>query len=146
MRTVPLGHLPPLNELDEHPEVAAGVNERNRMPAPTAARRLVYELHSIRLELRHGHLQIVNLVRDVMEALAAARDEFTDGAVGTRRSDELKEGLSKRKHRLFDSLFVYAFPVNDLEPPHRLIEANRIVEIGHRERDVFDLLQHGRQS
>ena len=86
-------------------------------PHPPGARPrlLVYEVHAVALELGERLLQVIDLEGDVVEALAAFRQEFPDRRIGTGRLDEFDRRFSHPEHGRD-----YALLLDDLRlPRHR---------------------------
>ena len=69
------------------PPVAAGVQERDVVPARAQARLIVDELHAAGLQGRQRAAQVVDLVADVVQARAAAVQEPLERGVPARRAD-----------------------------------------------------------
>jgi len=74
------------------------MDERDLHPPPPPSLLLVYEVYAVSLPLRPGLLPIVDLERHVVKALAALRQKFPDGRVGTGRLDEFDPRFTHPEH------------------------------------------------
>jgi hypothetical protein len=79
----------PLNQFDKHAAVPLRMHEDHPVPAPARPGLLVDEVDPAPLQLRYGGLQIVDLVRNVVQAFSPPREEASDRAIGVCWSDEL---------------------------------------------------------
>ena len=91
LSTLPLALL---HELDEDAAHVPGVDERDRRPARSSARRLVDQPDAVRPELLERLDHALDPVPDVVDALAAFLEEPADRRVRTERAEELDERRS----------------------------------------------------
>ncbi len=132
-----------LYQLDQQPMVPSGIHEGDEMTPAPRPRVVVDEPDAPLFEIVEGGFEVRDLVRDVVEALAAPGQEPADDGVGPRRAEQLEEGVSERQHHLVDALIVHAFSMHGLDPPDVAVMGDGRVEVVNRQRDVFDPFEHG---
>jgi hypothetical protein len=128
-----------LDQLDEQSVVPFRVDEGNHVAAAPEPRRFVDQRNAFRFQLGQRAFEIIDLVRDVMQAGAFPGEELADRRVRARCPEQLQVGLTDRKHRFLDALVLDALTVRHLDAPYVGVVLDRSLEIFYRDRDVFDL-------
>ena len=112
----------------------------NATSAPSAPGRgsRIDQLHAARRELRERGADVVDAERDVVQPGAAPGEEFRDRRIGRGRLQQLETGRTHRDKVRPHPLARHLFRGLHLEPERVAIEAQRRVEIRHRDADVIE--------
>ena len=103
----------------------------------TAARRLVDQLGTRIREVREGRADVLDLIRDVVHARAALREEAADRRVLAERAQELEPALADADGSRLDALLLHARAMLEPRAEKPLVGVERAVEILDRETDVM---------
>src|SRR5439155_24376768 len=113
-------------------------------PEEPAARRIVDELRAQPGQLRELGAHVVYLVRDVVHAGTALREELADRRVLAERGQELDASRADAQRRRLDALVGDGRAMLDLGAEEPLVRRDGLVEIGDRDPEVVDSLRgHG---
>lgn len=112
------------------------VDERDLQPEETPSRRLVDEPRPSLRQLGERAADVVGLVRDVMQAGPALREETPDRRVLARRGKELEPAGADEQRRSLDTLLGKLAALLDASAEQPLVGGDRLVEVAHGDADV----------
>src|SRR5262249_52499641 len=126
------------NHLRENAVDGIRMDECDLEPEEALARRLVDQVGARVGELGQGGAEGADLVRDVVHAGAALREEAADRRVLLERLEQLDPAIADTNRRGADALIVHRRPVLDLGTEEPLVGAQCLVEIDDRNTEVMD--------
>jgi hypothetical protein len=114
------------------------MHERHLEPEHTAPRAGVDQLDALGREPLERRLDVTDLVRDVVHALAALGEEATDGRVLLEGCKELDAALAEPHGRRLDTLLLDPFAVLEPAAEEPLVRPHGGVEVLDGDADVMD--------
>src|SRR6185312_2268330 len=115
-----------------------GMDERDLEAEQPRTRGLVDQLGAGLRETGERGTDVVDLVRDVVYAGPAAREEPADRGVGARRRDELDPVFPDEDRQCVDALVGHGRAALERCAEEPLVRGERLVEIGHGDPDMVD--------
>src|SRR5580698_10327660 len=132
-----------LRQLDQHIPGRRRINKRNARPAMPDPRRLVPQLHALRLQLRQRAIDVLHLEADMKQPSALLLNPLRNPGLRPLTLQQLQIGLAHRQHRqprLADLLLVL-----HIDPERIPQQIHRLLQAVHRDRDMLHALDlHGR--
>ena len=101
------------DQFDQDAVIGPRVDEGHPGVAGAPPRLLVDEDELVLPGRRERRLDALDLVGDVVEPLAPAGDEPSDGGIGRERGDELQVGVPEAEHGLLDALLRHDLAVGE---------------------------------
>ena len=114
------------------------MDERDLEAEHPAPRRLVDQLGPGAGEMVKGGANVVHLIRDVVHARPALREEAADGRVLPEGSEELDAALADANRRRLDSLLLDALSMLERPAEEPRVRVDRAVEVVNGDADVVD--------
>src|SRR6186997_1727786 len=115
-----------------------GMDERNLEPEEPVPRFVVDQLDTLAREVGERRADVFDLVRDVMHAGPAVRQETADGRVVAGRCEQLDAVRADEDGGGLDALLLHALAVLDRRAEQLRVRGDRLVEIGHGEAEMMD--------
>lgn len=114
------------------------MDERDLEPEQARARRLVDQVGAGIGELRERRTEVAHLVRHVVHAGPALRQEPADRRVLGERLEQLDAAAADAERRRPDALVPHRRPVLDLRAEEPLVRAQGLVEVDDRNAQVMN--------
>jgi hypothetical protein len=117
------------------------VDECNARPPATDAWRLVDETYTLLGEMSERCFDVGHGKRNVMQPLAAGRQEPPDGRVLVERLEKLEERATYREHRFLDPLLFDDFPMQRLDTVLAAKTGDGLVEVVYGNGHVVEVVR-----
>ena len=139
-----------LHQLDQDAAGVLRVDEVDPRATRARVRGIIEQTQAAGLENAAGRLDVGDPVRELLQPRPRAVQEPGDRRRVAERGQQLDlrrsgGGIRRREHRLHHALALVRLAVHEDEAEHLGVEADRRVEIGHRDADVVER-QHPRQG
>ena len=126
------------NHLRENAVDGIRVDERDLEPEEPLARRFVDQVGAGIRELGEGRAQVADLVRHVMHAWTALREEAADRSVLAEGAEKLQPAVPDPDRRRLHALFLHPRTVLKPRAEEALVRLERAVEVVDGEADMVN--------
>ena len=129
-----------LHELDEYAAGVLRVDEVDAAAGRPVLGGVVEQAHAALTQRRRDGVDVGDPVRELLDALAVAREELGDRRFVAQRSEQLDAGagVAHGEHRLADALFLVDLLMDRTQAEGVGVELECVVEVGHGDADVVD--------
>src|SRR6266550_120473 len=129
-----------LHELDQHSAGVLRMDEVDPATRRAALRLVVEQAQALGSQRRTDLVDVVDGVRELLDAGPAALEERRDRRVGVQRCEQLdlRLAVADRQHRLAHALLLVDLLGHRAQPEYVAVERDRLVEVRHRDADVVE--------
>ena len=135
-----------LHELDEDTAHRSRMHERDQGVPRALPGHAVHQARALRAQFIQRGGDVTDPIGDVVKARSTRRERPSYRGVRPDRPEQLDERGPDREQHFVDPLILDAFPVDRLDPQHRAVPLDRILQIFDRDPHVIDVHEMDRHA